>query len=426
MSLPRSVRRHRASIATVTLVAIVVAVYVSYQRAQTDEPALSYTTEQASLGTVSVTVSGTGSLEVDGTSDVYPTVAGKVASVAVSEGSLVTTGTVLYTLDPASAEAATARALASYRQAQQQVAQAEQQRVRASAAVSQAQERSVLATPTATATDVDAAQAELSAAEAALASATASRAIALLDYEDAQAAEDDLSVVAPCSGQVWSLGIAVGDTASPSSGNANDTNTSGITQASTTTEGGATSASVAPVVIAPEQPLAMRLSVNEIDLPALALGQRADIVFDAFPELTATGKIYEIAEQGANNQGVVTFDVWISIDVAHEGLRAGMSAAATVVTDVAANALVISNAAVKTDGESGYYVEVLDAGSDAPRRVAIESGLASATKTQILSGLAEGDTVVTQTIDSTEEDTGSTSGPGGGFMMPGMGGGPPD
>jgi macrolide-specific efflux system membrane fusion protein len=99
-----------------------------------------------------------------------------------------------------------------------------------------------------------------------------------------------------------------------------------------------------------------------------------------------------------------------------------MSAAATIVTDVAKDTLLVSNAAVKSDGEGGYYVRVLDEGSETPRQIVVETGLASATQTQILAGISAGDTVVTQTVDDSASDTQTQ--PGGGMMVPGMGGGP--
>jgi multidrug efflux pump subunit AcrA (membrane-fusion protein) len=99
-----------------------------------------------------------------------------------------------------------------------------------------------------------------------------------------------------------------------------------------------------------------------------------------------------------------------------------MSAAATIVTEVATNTLIVSNSALNSDGKGGYYVLVIDADAAQPRQVAVETGLASATQTQILEGLTESDIVVTQTVDSAASDAGSTS-PGGGIMMPGMGGG---
>jgi macrolide-specific efflux system membrane fusion protein len=90
---------------------------------------------------------------------------------------------------------------------------------------------------------------------------------------------------------------------------------------------------------------------------------------------------------------------------------------------VVRGALIVPNSAVKSDGDGGYYVQVLGANATEPQRIAVEAGLASATQTQILSGLAEGDMVVTQTIDTTGDDSSSGTG-GGGLMMPGMGGGP--
>ncbi len=290
---------------------------------------------------------------------------------------------------------------------------------KAEQALTEVTARSKEPSSTASATDIALAQAELSSAQAGLASAQAQRATALLDYESSRNAESDLVVTAPCSGVVWSLDIEAGDTVSPSSGSST---ASGSSQ--TNSEGAGSSTSSAPVVIAPEQPLALHLTINEVDLPSLAVGQRADIVFDAFPELTATGKVYEIADEGSNNQGVVTFDVWISLDVAAEGLRAGISAAATIVTKVATNTLVVPNAAVKSDDDGSPYVEVLAAGDESPRRVTVQTGLSSATQTEILEGLSEGDVVVTQTVESSAgSDTGSQQAPGG-MMMPGMGGGP--
>jgi multidrug efflux pump subunit AcrA (membrane-fusion protein) len=344
-----------------------------------------------------------------------------VAVVKVSEGSAVSTGTVLFTLDAASAEAATAKALASYRQAQQQVAQAHAQVTKASSSLASLTARSKEPTTTVTSAEVAAATAEVTSAKAGVGSATASSTMALIDYEDALAAEDDLAVVSPCSGIVYELNAAAGDSVSTSGGaQSSSSSAAGDAQAGAT----ASSASSAPVVIAPEQPLAVHLTVNEVDLPSLAIGQRAEITFDAYPELTATGRVYEIADEGSNSSGVVTFDVWLSLDVADAGLRSGMSAAATIVTDVARDTLIVSNAAVKSDGEGGYYVQVLDEGSETPRTVAVETGLASATQTQILSGIEEGTTVVTQTVDDSESDTQTQ--PGGGMMIPGVGGGPRD
>lgn len=420
MTVSKGIRRYRGWIAAGVLVAVAGTAFAVWRSADSAEAAITYETEAASLGTISVTVAGTGNLEVDGTTEVYPSGSGTVATIAIAEGSVVATGDVLFTLEAATAEANTAKALATLRQSEQSMAQAQLQVTKAQNTLVTLQTRSAEPTPTATAAEVAAAQGDITVARAALAAATAQATTARLAYDDAVATEDDLAVIAPCSGVVYSLDIAVGDSVSASGGSDTSSSSSAATGSSAT---GATAASSgAPVTLAPEQPLAVHLTVNEVDLPSLGLGQRADIEFDAFPDLTATGKVYEISETGSNSSGVVTFDVWISLDVADPALRSGMSAAATIVTDVAKNALIVSNSAVQSGGNDGYYVLVMDAGATEPRQVAVETGLASATQTQILSGIAEGDIVVTQTVDSTEDTSGT--GTGGGMMVPGMGGGP--
>ncbi len=420
MSASRGIRRYRGWIAAGVLVAVAGTAFVLWRGADATVAAVTYETEAAALGTISVTVAGTGNLEVDGTTEVYPAISGTVASIAVAEGSVVATGDVLFTLQEATAEANTAKALATLRQTEQSIAQAQLQITKTQNTLTTLQARSAEPTPTVTAAEVAAAQGDVTVAKAGLSSASAQRTTAQLAYDEAVAAEDDLVVTAPVGGVVYSLDIAVGDAVSASGGS--DSSSSAASAGMSTSATTATS-SDAPVTLAPEQPLAVHLTVNEVDLPSLEVGQRADIEFDAFPDLTATGKVYEISETGSNSSGVVTFDVWLSVDVADPALRSGMSAAATIVTDVAKGALIIPNSAVQSDGDGGYYVLVMDAGATEPRQVAVETGLASATQTQVLSGLAEGEMVVTQTVDSTDDAASTGAASGGGMMVPGMGGG---
>ncbi len=445
MARARGWRRYRAWIAAAVLIAVAAAAFVAFNRSKAATPEQSYQTETATTGMLSVTVSGTGNLAFDDTTDVYPDTAGTVASIAVAEGDIVTTGTVLFRLDATDAEANTASALASYRRAQQSVAQAEAQLVKAENTLADLEDRyaaQVSATgvstsaattgaPTATTTqsstvtqaDIDAAEADVSSAEAGLASAKADRASASLSYDKAQDAEGDLAVVSPVSGKVHTLEIEVGDSVSSSGGSATSSSAGANTGGNTSTTASSSSSSGAPIVIAPEQPLALVLAVNEVDLPSLKVGQRADIEFDALPDLTATGKVIEIAEEGTVNSGVVTYDVTLSLDVADPALRAGMSSSATIVTAIAKDTLLVSNAAVKSNSDGSSYVLVLEDGATTPTEVTVETGLSSSTQTQIVSGLSEGQTVVTQTTSSSSSSS-SGSSSGGGFMMPGAGGGP--
>jgi len=409
MSVFKTLRRRRGWIGLGIVVALAATAYLVYRDAQPAESQVTYQTDTATVGTISVTVSGTGNVELADTTEVYPDVSGALASIAVDEGSRVATGTVLFTLDSSDAEATTAQAYSSYLQAQQGVAQAKPQLSRAENNLANVQTGAKETTPSASADDVELAELEVDAAEAALASARSQQASAAAAYEDAREAEGKLSVTSPCSGIVWDVAVDVGDTVSAPSNEGSGA--SGL-------DGGADSGTSAPMTIAPEQPYAVRLTVNEVDLPSVAIGQRADIEFDALPELAATGKVYDIAEEGSNASGVVTFDVWLALDVVDPALRLGMSAGATIVTEVARDTLIVPNAAVRAADDGGSYVLVMDDGAAEPREMPVETGLSSSTQTQILSGIEEGTVVVTQTIDSS--DTGFQEfGPGGGMMMRG-------
>jgi len=76
------------------------------------------------------------------------------------------------------------------------------------------------------------------------------------------------------------------------------------------------------------------------------------------------------------------------------------------------SSLIVPNAAVESD-DYGYHVLVLNNAGAAPSRVAIEPGLSNDTHTQVLSGLSEGDTVVTGTVNA------ATEGGNGMLLMPG-------
>lgn len=425
MALRKTLRRYRGWIAVAVVVVIAGVTWTMMRSASaSEEPTTTYSTQAAEKGTLSVTVSGTGNLAVASTTDVWPSSAGTVASVEVTEGAVVSKGDVLFTLGPDDAEAATAKALATYRQAQSQVAQGQAQVVKAQASLDSIESRAESPSSTVSASDIDVAEADLASAKASLASAKTSQASALEEYEDAAAAEDDLEVVAPCDGRVYALNVSAGDSVSASGANdsaasssASGASATGATSSSASTGSGASSA---PVVLSEEGPMVATLSVNEVDLPQIALGQRADLEFDALPGLALTGKVTAISDEGTVDSGVVSFDVEITLDVANEQLKPGMSVSATVVTAVARDVLLVPNAAVKSDDE-GNYVQVLASADSQPQQVRVETGMAGDSQTEIASGLSEGDLVVTATTDSSDESE-STQRSGGGFPM--MGGGP--
>jgi len=390
---------------------------------------VTYQAAQVSRDTISVTISGTGNLEFYEPTEVWPVSSGEVASIKVKEGQEVSAGDALYTMDAAAADAAAERALVTYRQAQEGVARAEATISRARSTLADLKERreqqrsaakssqhatqtATSQTPAVTDSDISAAKADVTIAEAGLATAKASRTSAKRSYDEAVAAKDDLVVKAPTGGIVWSVTIEEGDSINSGGSSTGATVSSAVAVAG---DAAASASSQAPVTVVAEGALALRLAVNEVDVPALETGQRADVEIDALPGVTLTGAVHEIARTGSVSNGVVTFDVWIMFDSTDEALRPGMSAAVEIVTAAAEDSLLVPNAAVESD-ERGYHVLVLDSPDAAPRRAAIEPGLANNTHTQVLSGLSEGDTVVTGTVEAEDDSAGGML-----FMPPGGG-----
>ncbi len=417
-------RRYRGWIALAALIVVAGTAFAAYKSTQEPVAETTYTTESAEEGTLSVTVAGTGNLAVRDLVEATPASAGTIATIEAEEGDVVEAGDTLYTLDADDAKAATEKAYSSYLQSLQGVTQAKNAVYKAEANVDELEalqdeqaSKPASATPSqekVADSDITAAERDVTAAKQGLTSANAQCASAKTAYNQAKEAESDLVVEAPVAGIVWDVSAEAGDS---TSGTGGSSSSGGTTAAAATT-----SSSSAPVTIARDGELAVSLTVNEVDLPALETGQRVDIAFDALPDLALTGKVDEIGKTGTVEQGVVSYDVWISLDVDDEQLKSGMSASVTIVTDVARDVLLVSNSAIKSD-DDGPYVQVLDAGSAAPRQVYVTTGLEGSSQTVIESGIATGTLVVTKTTDSSDEEEDSGGGIGGGSMMPPMGGG---
>lgn len=157
------------------------------------------------------------------------------------------------------------------------------------------------------------------------------------------------------------------------------------------------------------------ISLNEVDVAKVKEGQKATLTFDAISGLALTGQVAEVALVGTVSQGVVTYAVKIAFDTQDERVKSGMSVSAAVVTDVKQNVLLVPNSSVKSSGDNSY-VEMLENG--APRQMQVRTGLSNDTATEIVSGLKEGDKVITQTVTAASSLTQQTST----FRIPGLGG----
>jgi HlyD family secretion protein len=170
--------------------------------------------------------------------------------------------------------------------------------------------------------------------------------------------------------------------------------------------------------------------VDETDIVSVKIGQTADVTIDAIPNRTFKGKIIEIGDTAivrstgvaasqstTSSQEAKDFKVVIALDIPEGLVRPGLSCTAKVTTDARPHALAIpiqaltirqkgqlmqpkpgqklptDPASLKSAKEELQGVFVVNAGKAQFREV--KTGISGATDIEVLSGLKEGDQIVT-------------------------------
>ena len=141
-------------------------------------------------------------------------------------------------------------------------------------------------------------------------------------------------------------------------------------------------------VIEGGEAMKVTVSVSEVLVPQLAIGDEAEVTVDAADQ-TFTAAIRSV-ERAANAQtSLYTVTLTVPADVS--GLLSGMFADVTFRTNVSENTLVIPSDAILTS-EDTQYVFVVEDG--AARYVEVTAGLTGNGVTEVLSGLTEGQQLV--------------------------------
>ena len=139
----------------------------------------------------------------------------------------------------------------------------------------------------------------------------------------------------------------------------------------------------------------VRGKVDEADIGRVRLDQKAKITVETFKDHSFEGRVTQISPIGAEKDNVTTFEVKVSIENPGKELKANMTANAEIVLEEHPNSLIIPETAITYDAKRNASVEVLDSSSDTGRRtVPIKIGVGNGSRTQVLSGLKEGDKVI--------------------------------
>lgn len=228
-----------------------------------------------------------------------------------------------------------------------------------------------------------------------------------LNVEEKKNAYNDHFIRAPISGVIASLDASIGDTVNSSIG-----------------------------TLVTKQKIA-KISLNEVDITSVMIGQDVNLTFDAIEKLSILGKVYEISPTGTVSSGVVTYDVKISFSDDDERVKAGMSVNIEIITAKKNDILVISSGAVKTRNNVSY-VEVINTetknekipadinsfnpdnkNSQKISRREVEIGISDDTLVEIISGLKEGDEIILRTNSVSSTNNENKGIPAGGMPMGG-------
>jgi HlyD family secretion protein len=137
--------------------------------------------------------------------------------------------------------------------------------------------------------------------------------------------------------------------------------------------------------------------VDEADIGKVYLGQPARIKVESFRDKTFLGKVTRIAPLGVEKDNVTTFEVRVSIDNPGGELKSNMTANAEILLDEHKNVLTVPEQAVLYDKDRKATVEVPDSREkNGRRKIPVTAGISNGSRTEILSGLKSGDTVILQ------------------------------
>lgn len=247
---------------------------------------------------------------------------------------------------------------------------------------------------------------------------------AQLDVDTARSAVDATVLTAPGAGTVTAINGSVGEqSGSGGSGNSSaaaGTGTGGSgggngnSGTSTSSSSGSASSSSGFIQITDMSNLLVDTSIAEIDVNKVKAGQKATVTLNASPDSPIQATVSKVDLTPTSNGNVVSYGAQLALTNPPTGLRPGQSASVVITVNEADDVLSVPAAAVTTTGTTNF-VTVQENGRDVPRQVQV--GVRGESTVEITSGLNEGDSVVLTAASPT-----TTTGAGIGQRTGGFGG----
>jgi HlyD family secretion protein len=192
--------------------------------------------------------------------------------------------------------------------------------------------------------------------------------------------------------------------------------------------------------------------VDEADIGQVKTGQRVEFTVDAFPDETFDGKVSEVRLQPTESSNVITYTVIVAVENPKLKLKPGMTASITDYVEEATDVLVMAGKAARFQPDRDMMRDYMESmpedqrpepptgagqgtnigaqekpmgppsdseqddskkmiwvkNEDGIKPVRVETGINDGSNIEILTGLKEGDLVVTSMEKATKENTKST------------------
>lgn len=348
----------------------------------TSEP--TYQTATVEKGNIISTISASGNILTANTLPITTSATGIVKKVYVKDGNTVAKGQKLaeIELDPSGAQN-NAQAYASYISASNSLSTAKNNLRNAEASLAVVYDEikghdadeSLQMKETRTKAEVAKDNAYLG-----VVNAQASLSSARLSYQ-----ENNPIIYSPNSGIIENITLVEGMT---------------LTSAASSTDTASRGESIA-VIKTQGTPLAT-FNISEIDVSRVSQGQKATITLDAISDKTFTGKVVSVDKVGSTSSGVTNYPVIIQFDTEAAEILPNMAATANIILETKNNVLVIPSSAVTTSNGTST-ARIFKEGRE--QVVSVEIGLTGDSGVEIISGLSEGDVVITGTSTSVSTNT---------------------
>ena len=281
-----------------------------------------YDTEAVIRGTLTVTVTATGTVQPTTEVEISSELSGTLAEVAVDFNDPVVVGQVLARLDDTKLKAQLLNAGAALTAARARLVQAEATATETQANYLQQQEldqRGVTAKIT-----IVAAKAALDRAAAAVDIARADLSLAEANLTLQQADSAKAEIRSPINGIVMNRTAEVGQTVASSLS--------------------------APVLFTLAEDLTrmeLQVDIDEADIGKVAVGNQASFTVEAYQGRAFPAEITEVRFAPETTDGVVTYKAILSVENPDEALRPGMTATAAITVAEVPDALQVSNTALR-------------------------------------------------------------------------------